>query len=246
MALKTLKTGQPIEPSRSIADQIYESLKSGIISGEIVPGYRLFENEVASLFLASRTPVREAFRRLEQDCMVERVARGGVKVCQFDYQTIHDLFGLRSVLEAYAIELACDRITAEQVAALKQIRAQAMEVLKSEDISQGYVLKRIFELNSLFHDSIYESTRSQFLIRILNNLRGIVHGMRVVSIQAERSSVQAWTEHCALIEHLEHGRKDAAIELIKQHVANAAKQVISVMEKQASTETAEEASSGGL
>ncbi len=243
--METLKIGQPVEPSRSIADQIYESLKSGIINGEIVPGYRLFENEVAGLFQASRTPVREAFRRLEQDCMVERVARGGVKVCQFDYQTIHDLFGLRSVLEAYAIELSCDRITAEQIAALKQIRAQAMEVLKSEDISQGYTLKRIFELNSLFHDSIYESTQSKFLLRMLNNLRGMVHGMRVVSIQAERSSIQAWTEHSALIEHLERGEKEAAIELIKRHVANAAEQVISVMQKQASAGSIEEAASGG-
>ena len=216
-----------------MADQIYESLRSGIATGELPPGYRLFENEVAGHFNASRTPVREAFRRLQQDYMVERVPQGGVKVVQFDDHTIHDLFNVRSVLEAYTIELACDRITSEQIAFLKQMRAQAMEILKSGDFNRSYTLRRIFELNSLFHEKIYETSGSQFLIRILNNLRGIVHGMRVVSIQAERSSALAWEEHTALIGHLERREKEAAIRLIKKHVASAAEQVISVMEKQA-------------
>lgn len=231
MPIKDFKITKTAEHSRSMADYIYESLRLAIVTGELPPGNRLLEKEVADYFNLSRTPVREAFRRLEQDYMVERVAQGGVKVVDFDHQTIHDLFNVRSVLEAYSIELACDRITPEQLAFLKELRAQAYEILNSTDLSREYTLKRIFELNSMFHEKIYESSGSPFLIRILRNLGGIVQGMRKVSIQAEKSATVSWAEHSALIGHLEKREKKEAVELIKRHVASAEEQVISVKEK---------------
>ena len=118
-----------VDPAKSIADQIYETLKNAIIRGEIEPSQRLFEMEVAKIFNASRTPVREAFRRLEQDGAAERLAQGGIRVPQLDEQTIQDLFNLRAILEVHAIELASARISAEEIAYLKQIRAQANELL---------------------------------------------------------------------------------------------------------------------
>jgi DNA-binding GntR family transcriptional regulator len=232
MALKQLNVGQPLEPYRSIADQIYENLKSSIINGEIRSGDRLFETELANTFQASRTPVREAFRRLEQDHLVERLAQGGVRVPIINRESIEDLYNLRAVLEAYALELACDRVTPEQITTLKQIRAQAFELLKSSESSRDYVLKRLLELNSLFHDTIYEATGSKFLMQVISNLRAIVMGMRAKSIQADRAWLQVWDEHSRLIEHLERGEKESAVKLIKEHVANAAAQAFSVIQKQ--------------
>lgn len=233
MSIKQLKVGQPLEPYRSIADQIYENLKGSIINGEIKPGDRLFEAELASTFHASRTPVREAFRRLEQDHLVERLAQGGVRVPTINRETIEDLYNLRSVLEGYALELACDRITPEEVTTMKQIRAQALELLKSSESARDYVLKRLLELNSLFHETIYQATGSKFLIKVISNLRAIVMGMRARSIQADREWLQVWHEHSRLIEHLERGEKERAVKLIKEHVANAAAQALSVIQMQA-------------
>ena len=104
-----------LEPPNSISDQIYERLKQQILHGEIEPGERLMQNQVAETLKASRTPVREAFHRLEQDGLVERVPQGGVRVPRLELQIVQDVFGIRKVLEAYAIELACDRITVEEV-----------------------------------------------------------------------------------------------------------------------------------
>lgn len=70
---------------------------------------------MAKEFQASRTPVREAFRRLEQVGLVERISKGGVQVTCLDQETIQDVFGIRKVLETYAIELAVARITAEEI-----------------------------------------------------------------------------------------------------------------------------------
>ena len=79
------------------------------------------QNQVAETLKASRTPVREAFRRLEQDGLVERVPQGGVRVTHPDTETIQEVFGIRKVLEAYAVELACGRITAEEIGSLKRL-----------------------------------------------------------------------------------------------------------------------------
>jgi DNA-binding GntR family transcriptional regulator len=220
----------------SIADRIYESLKNSIISAELRGGDRLFEARVAESFQASRTPVREAFRRLEQDCLVERVAQGGVRVTRVTLKTVEDLFGIRTILEEYAIGLACDRITPDEIAALKEIRAQAWELLNSRQVSREYMLKRFFELNSVFHETIYAATDSEFLIKLISDIRGIVLGLRSVSIQADQACNRAWEEHSRLIDHLENREKDKAVLLIKEHIANAARDVLAAGQQQGSVD----------
>lgn len=223
----------PIMPTRSIADQIYERTKHDILNGVIKPGQRLLEVEVAQAVSASRTPVREAFRRLEQDNLVERLARGGVRVIELEWKAIKDLYDLRTVLEAYAIKLACERITSEQIVALKQIKAQAMELLNSPGLGKDYLFGRFMELNAQFHETIYQATGSRFLMVIINQLRGIVQVMRSMSLQVDQSSTRAWVEHSRLIHHLEMRDVPAAQELIQQHVQNAAQEVLSIMQKKA-------------
>ena len=237
MPFTAKKLGQPVAPPNSIADQIYERLKSSIIDGEIEPGHRLFEVELASFFHASRTPVREALRRLEQDHLIERLASGGVRVTDFDWQAIQDLFSLRAVLEMHALDLACDRITPEQIATLKQLRAQALGLQNSDELNRDYLMNRMLELNSSFHETIYKATGSKYLMKLISHLRGIVVGMRSMSIKADWAWTQTWDEHNRLIGHLESGEKEAAIKLIKEHVANAASHVRSVVNTQKGSPT---------
>jgi DNA-binding GntR family transcriptional regulator len=227
----TNKNALPIMPSRSIADQIYERTKRDILNGIIKPGQRLHEVDVANAVSASRTPVREAFRRLEQENLVERVARGGVRVIQLEWEAVKDLYDLRTVLETYAIKLACEKITSEQIVTLKQIKAQAMELLSSPELSSDYVFSRFMELNAQFHETIYQATGSHFLMVIINQLRGIVQVMRSMSLQVEQSSTRAWAEHNRLIQYLEKHDVQSAQDLIQQHVQNAAQEVLSVMKR---------------
>lgn len=228
---KTPSAGKTLDPSISLADQIYEKIKNGIIRGEIKPGHRLFEAEVAKNFDASRTPVREAFRRLEQDSLAERVAQGGIRVIQLDAQTVEDLFHLRIILETHAIELACERITAEEIMALKQITAQAIELLKSSDIDRDIALNRLFELNSAFHDTIYNATHSRFLMKVLTNIRAVVLSMRTISIRLD-SLRQVWVEHSEIMRHLERRDKEHAVRLINEHISKTAVQILAFIRSQ--------------
>jgi len=223
--LSALNQSVTVDPGKSIGDQIYDSLKGAIVRGEIEPNQRLFEVEVAKIYNASRTPVREAFRRLEHDCIAERMPQGGIRVSQMDEQTIQDLFQLRSLLEVHAIDLACARITSEEIAQLKQIRAQAYELLKSKDIGQDFTFSRFIELSSMFHDTIYSATRSRVLIKVVSNIRSMVVNVRSMSVRLD-SIREVWEEHSRLIDHLEAREKTAAVRLIRQHVSKTASQVL--------------------
>jgi len=216
---------------RSIADQIYELLRRDIIKGKIDPGHRLSEVEVAKAFNASRTPVREAFRRLEQDGLAERLAQGGVRVIQLDEQTIRDLFDLRVTLEVQAIKLACERITSDEIALLKQVRVQAFELLKSRDIGNDFTMNLLFELNSEFHDIIYASTRSKYLVKVLVNIRAVILSLRSISIRLD-SIREVWDEHSAIIDQLERRDVEHAVRLISEHIGRSAGQVLSFVRSQ--------------
>jgi GntR family transcriptional regulator, rspAB operon transcriptional repressor len=214
------------EPPNSFSDQVYERLKEKILLGEIEPGERLMQNQVAESLNASRTPVREAFRRLEQDGLVERVPQGGVRITRLDLETIQNVFGIRKVLEAYAVELACDRITGEEISALKRLMSQARETLKSSDLDLETKMKKLFDLNSEFHDTIYRAAGNSFLLGIISNLRNIVRRMRYLGLRVDSTWAQVWDEHSKLIECLEQKEKESATRLIQDHLVNAASYVL--------------------
>jgi DNA-binding GntR family transcriptional regulator len=218
-----------LEPPNSISDQIYERLKQQILHGEIEPGERLMQNQVAENLRASRTPVREAFRRLEQDGLVERVPQGGVRVTRLDIETIQEVFGIRKVLEAYAIELACDRITTEEITSLKRLVSQAGEVLSVRGLGLETKIKRLFELNSQFHDTLYRASGNSYLMGMINSLRYIVGRLRLLGLRADSTWSRAWDEHAQLIKLLERRDKDSAIRLTQTHLANAVSDVLSGM-----------------
>ncbi len=226
-----------IEPPKSISDQIYEYLKTRILYGEIEAGERLAQEKVAEQLEISRMPVREAFRRLEQDGLVERLPQGGVRVTPITMETIRHVFGVRTALEAYAIELACDRISEEAIAALENIKRQAQGVLKQDALDQSEKLKRFFDLNTAFHDTIYEATGNLYLIKIILQLRNLVLRMRAIGLREDSTWIQVWEEHDQLLNSLKRRDKEAASRCIRQHIANAASYVTAVVRTAESTTT---------
>jgi DNA-binding GntR family transcriptional regulator len=220
-----------LEPPNSISDQIYERIRQQILHGDIEPGERLMQNQVAENLRASRTPVREAFRRLEQDGLVERVPQGGVRVTHLDIEAIQEVFGIRNVLEAYAVELACGRITAEEIGALKQLVNQAGELLSSGEVGRETKIKRLFELNSQFHDTIYRASANSYLMGMINSLRFIVGRLRFLGLRADSTWSRAWDEHSQLIGLLEKKDKESAARLLKTHLVNAVSDVLMGMKR---------------
>jgi len=216
-----------VRPPNSLSDQIYGLLKKKILNSEILPGERLMQEEVAKAFNASRTPIRQAFHLLEKDGLVERLPQNGFRITRLELETIKDLFAIRGVLEAYGVELACERIEPKTIETLRSIRDQAQQMLASSDIPRESKLRRIFEFNSQFHETIYRSTNSRYLMDLISNLRNTVLRLRALGVRKNGSWKQALNEHSRLIDCLEQRDKKAAGKLMRRHIANAMSHVLS-------------------
>jgi len=217
-----------IVPPRSISDQIYEVLKERILLGKIASGERIIESNLAEDLKTSRTPVREAFQRLVQDGLVERVPQGGVRVSVITPRTVKEVFGIRAVLEGYALELACDNIDVETVLKLKELAKQARKLLSSSGANDPEGLITLWKVNTLFHETIYRAAGSEYLLRLIGQLNSLVRRFRFLSMRKTR--IRAWDQHELMIKYLEEKDREALGRLMKVHIEHAASDTLKALE----------------
>jgi len=217
-----------IVPPQSISHQIYEVLKERILLGEITLGERIIESNIAEDLKTSRTPVREAFQRLVQDGLVERVPQGGVRVTVITPRMIKEVFGIRAVLEVYALELACDKIESETITKLKELARQARKLLSSPEANDPEGLVALWKINTSFHETIYRAAGSEQLLKLVGQLNSLVRRFRFLSMRKAR--IRAWDQHELMIKYLEEKDKAMLGELIKGHVEEAASDTLKALE----------------
>ena len=140
---------KPRKNGISVREKTYEYLKTGIFSGRFCPGERLAEEHLAEELGVSRTPVREALHKLEQDGLIEPLESRGFCIPNDSPEEIEDLFELRTVLEGYTLTIICERITDEQIAMLEGIIDKADDALRRKRIDE------VFQWNTLFHDTLH-------------------------------------------------------------------------------------------
>jgi DNA-binding GntR family transcriptional regulator len=140
---------KPRKSGISVREKTYEYLKAGIFSGRFRPGERLAEEHLAEELGVSRTPVREALHKLEQDGLIEPLESRGFCIPSDSQEEIEDLFELRTVLEGYTLKIICERITDEQIAMLEGIIDKADDALRRKRIDE------VFQWNTLFHDTLH-------------------------------------------------------------------------------------------
>jgi DNA-binding GntR family transcriptional regulator len=133
----------------SAREKTYDYLKANILSGHFLPGERLAEEHLAEELGVSRTPVREALHKLEQDGLIEPLESRGFRVPQDSPEEIDDLFDIRTVLEGYTLKIICERITDEQMTMLEEIIEKADDALRRKRIDE------VFQWNTQFHDTLH-------------------------------------------------------------------------------------------
>ena len=217
-----------IVPPKSISDQIYEVIKERILLGKISPGERIVESNIAETLQTSRTPVREAFQRLFQDGLAERLLQGGVRVIVITPQMIKEVYGVRAVLEAYAVELACDNIDAETLLKLKEMARQARKLLSSSEANRPEGWIELWRINTSFHETICRAAGSEYLLKVLSQLKDLVMRFRFLSLRKTR--IRAWDQHELLIKYLESKDKSRLKELMKAHVELATSDALKSLE----------------
>ncbi|MEW6374869.1 MAG: GntR family transcriptional regulator, partial [Thermodesulfobacteriota bacterium] len=119
-----------VSKKKSLREEVYESLKKSILHGKLKAGQRLIEEQLAHQVGISRTPVREAFHKLERDELVTRLPKGGFAVRSFTKEDVEEIFGIRSALESFAAYLTTLHISPEKISALEKKVEESEEALR--------------------------------------------------------------------------------------------------------------------
>lgn len=204
-----------------LRDVVFNTLRQAILRGELKPGERLMEIQLANKLGVSRTPIREAIRKLELEGLVLMIPRKGAEVADITEKSLRDVLEVRKALEELAVQLTCDKITKEQIRELEQAAEQFKKTLKSNDITE------IAEADVRFHDIIYLATDNQKLILLLNNLREQMYRYRIEYLKRADKYSQLLAEHEEIIRHIEKKQKKEAAEIVCKHIDN---QVAAVMD----------------
>lgn len=209
-----------------LRDVVFNTLRQAILRGELKPGERLMEIQLANKLGVSRTPIREAIRKLELEGLVLMIPRKGAEVAEITEKNLRDVLEVRKALEELAVQLACDKITEEGIAELKKCAREFKESLDHDDIAQ------IAEADVRFHDVIYFATDNQRLIQLLNNLREQMYRYRVEYLKRKECHEGLLNEHEELIHMIEAHNKEKATEITNRHIDNQVRAVADLIRKE--------------
>lgn len=199
------------------SDQAYEELRARILSGELAPGMQLKEEELAALCGVSRTPVRDAIRRLETELFVRRTDSQRSFVAEWTMDDIVEVFTLRGMLEGYAVRRAAARIGKDAIARMTIINENLREILHAEDLDvQAYLA-----CNAEFHSIILESAASDRLAALLGRLvmQPVVQQTAMAYDRAQLA--RSYGEHVEITTALAQGDPDWAEALMIAHIRRA-------------------------
>lgn len=215
MAEKRRLVPVKLDTYKPLREVVFESLREAIIQGILKPGERLMEIQLAEEMGVSRTPVREAIRKLELEGFVVMVPRKGAYVARISLKDIADVFEIRASLEALAAGLAAERITAEELEELERCVVQTSEMAEKES------LDNVVQIDTNFHDLIYKASRNQRLTQIISLLREQIQRFRSISLAHPGRSHEALEEHKHLVEAIADRNVELAQRLALQHIENA-------------------------
>lgn len=211
------------KPLREI---VFEAIREAIINGILKPGERLMEIQLAEEMGVSRTPVREAIRKLELEGFVVMIPRKGAYVAGLSMKDIADVFEIRAALEGLAAGLAAERITEEELEELERLLVKIGECIQSDD------LNAVIEQDTEFHDVLFKATRNERLVQIVSNLREQIQRYRTASLSSPGRMKLALEEHKQIVEALSERDVEKAQRLAREHIENAENSMLEVLDTQ--------------
>lgn len=203
----------------SLADSVFERIEDNILSGLYPKGAVYTESALSEQFGVSRTPIREAIRRLEQENLI-RITTKGIEVKGMERQDLADIYEIRSRIEGLAAARCAATATPEILEKLEE----------TLDLQEYYTQKgmwdKIKDTDSLFHEILYNACGSSVYLSVLSNLHRRIQKYRKISVQNPGRAAQAVREHRQLYEALASHDGEKARLLTEVHVANARESIL--------------------
>jgi DNA-binding GntR family transcriptional regulator len=199
---------------RSRADEVYEQLKQDIASFSLVPGDRFTENEISERLGVSRTPIRQALFRLQQEGYVEVLFRSGWRVLPFDFDQFEQLYDLRMVLETTAVH----RICADGRRADQALLAQPAAVWLVPAAERSGDAAQVSRWDEEFHCALVAAAGNAEMARVHRDVTDRIRIIRRLDFTKQVRIDATYDEHARILKALQRRRGDQAAMLLRAHI----------------------------
>ena len=214
-----------LEGYQPLRDMVFDVLMSAIMQGQLSPGERLLEVQLADEMGVSRTPVREAIRRLELEGLVVMVPRKGAYVAGLSINDVEEVYEIRTVLETLAVRLAAQRMQPADYAQLDEL-AEKMCATWQEGNVDNWV-----SLDASFHELLYKFSRNERLVSMMSNIMEQLSRYRIISLANVEVRHNSLSEHQDLIEALKRHDSEAAAAAVEKHIENTKQSLVNMLKE---------------
>ena len=197
---------------KPLRDIVFENLRTAILEGELKAGKRLMEVQLAEQLGVSRTPIREAIRKLELEGLVVMLPRKGAYVANMSFKDLIDVLEIRASLEGLAAYLAAERRRDEDIDELERVAKEFEKSVRETNIDN--VLKKDIE----FHEKIFLMANNKKLYQIITSLWEQVHRFRVTYVSNYEASLSLVDEHNKILEAIKSGDSELAKKYATEHI----------------------------
>lgn len=209
-----------------LRDVVFQTLRTAILKGDLKPGERLMELQLAAKLGVSRTPIREAIRMLEQEGLAITIPRRGAEVARMTEKDMEDVLQIRCSLEDLAVRVSCDKINAAELEELREAMEDFERQVETDNVSE------IAKADVVFHDIIYKAADNPKLLVLLNNLREQMYRYRVEYLKDKSIYPRLVREHRHMYEALMNKDKETVAWVVEQHLHNQAVSVKKMIREQ--------------
>lgn len=222
--LKPPSTTKPSKPTR--VDEAYELVKAQIRNNQMPPGFQLSDPELAEQLGMSRTPVREALIKLEQDGLIQLIPRHGFRVLPIRPSDMKEIYEILTSLEPdAAASLAARKPTAKELAPLDKAIAAMQTALDKADLDAWAIA------DDQFHQTLLSLNGNRRLENIVKGLLDQAHRARLVTLPLRELPSRSTDEHRQILEHLRSANAPAAREAFREHRQRASEELLAILEK---------------
>lgn len=223
-----------LDSYQPLREVVCETLRDAVRRGILQPGERLMEIQLAEDLGVSRTPVREAIRKLEMEGYVIMMPRRGTYVADLSIRDINEVFEIRTSLESLASGLAAERINEDELEKLQRLLVEIGAYIKSGD------MESIVRTDTEFHDLLYQASRNTRLVGIISNLREQLTRFRTTSMSFPGRLKATLEEHRKIVEAIAQGDEKAARKAAEHHMEKSEQTLLASMKAKEKTDTIKE------
>ncbi len=218
-----------IQEPKLVVSQVADGLRELITSGRLKPGEKLKEFEISKSFGVSRAPVREAFRILELEGLLDLIPRKGAYIHKITDEDVKEIYQIREMVEGFAGYLATENMTDEDIAEVERLWLNMKSLTGSGDF-ENYL-----SASSDFHNKIILCAQNQRLVEIYHGIRATVKFLRSYILSSGKRLDSSLSEHQQIVQAIKKRDKDLVEKISREHVRKGRENFMSLIAQQRNT-----------